>query len=306
MSDGGPSWLHRSVSTVVEDLQAVLPHGDVLIDPDVTDGYGRDQAAWAPAGRPVAVVRARSTTDVQATVKVCAAHRVPVVARGAGTGLSGAANATDGCVVITLEKMAAVLEVDPVEHLAVVQPGVVNDHLRSHVAEHGLWYPPDPASSPWSTIGGNVATNAGGLCCVKYGVTGDYVLALEMVTGTGEVVRLGGRTAKGVAGYDLKSLVVGSEGTLGIVTEVTVRLRPLPPPSVTVAGYFDSVSDAGEAVRSVGEAGIGPAALELVDRTCLVAVDAWKNMGLSADANVVLLARLDDGGDAAEAAAARV
>ena len=165
-------------------------------------------------------------------MRACSAHGVPVVARGAGTGLSGGANAIDGCVVARSGRgWTAVLEIDPLERLAVVQPGVVNDDLRAAVAEHGLWYPPDPASSPWSTIGGNVATNAGGLCCVKYGVTRDYVLALEVVTGTGELVRLGRRTAKGVAGYDLVGLMVGSEGTLGIVTEITVRLRPLPAPA---------------------------------------------------------------------------
>jgi glycolate oxidase len=187
-----------------------------------------------------------------------------------------------------------------------VQPGVVNDDLRAAVAEHGLWYPPDPASSPWSTIGGNVATNAGGICCVKYGVTGDYVLALEMVTGTGELVRLGHRTAKGVAGYDLCHLVVGSEGTLGVVTEVTVKLRPLPPPARTIAGYFSSITDAGNAVRAVAQAGLTPSALELIDRHCLAAVDKWKNMGLSVDAEVVLLGRVDDPGELGDAQAARM
>ena len=140
---------------------------------------------------------------------------MPIVPRGAGTGLSGGANAIDGSVIISFERMNAIVRIDPVERLAVVQPGVVNDDLRTAAAEHGLWYPPDPASSPWSTIGGNVATNAGGVCCVKYGVTRDYVLGLEVVTGTGELVRLGRQTAKGVAGYDLAGLLVGSEGTLG-------------------------------------------------------------------------------------------
>ncbi|HEY1485514.1 MAG TPA: FAD-linked oxidase C-terminal domain-containing protein, partial [Micromonosporaceae bacterium] len=194
------------------------------------------------------------------------------------------------------DRMNRVLRVDEMERLAVVQPGVVNDDLRAAVAEHGLWYPPDPASAPWSTIGGNVATNAGGICCVKYGVTRDYVLALEMVTGTGELVRLGRSTAKGVAGYDLTSLVVGSEGTLGVVTEITVRLRPLPPAPRTIAGYFSSIIDAGNAVRAVAAAGITPAALELIDRHCLAAVDRWKNMGLSVDADVVLLGRIDEPG----------
>ncbi|MGW0704435.1 FAD-binding oxidoreductase [Streptomyces sp. NPDC002643] len=283
--------------TLVKDLLAALPQDRVLLDPDVVAGLSHDEAEWAPVGMAAAVVRAHSTEDVRRTVEVCLRHGVPVVARGAGTGLSGGANAVDGCVVVALDRMTEILQIDPLERLAVVQPGVVNDDLRAAVAEHGLWYPPDPASSPWSTIGGNVATNAGGLCCVKYGVTRDYVLALEMVTGTAEVVRLGRRTAKGVAGYDLAGLVVGSEGTLGIVTEVTVRLRPLPSPAVTVAGYFSDVVTAGEAVRAVGAAGITPAALELVDRHCLRAVDEWKNMGLSLEADAVLLARVDEPGD---------
>src|SRR3954454_6776827 len=250
-------------NAVIGDLQAALPEGRVIIDPDVARSLSRDQAAGAPAGEPAAVVRARSTEEVRRVVEICLRHRAPVVARGAGTGLSGGANAIDGCVVLSLEAMSEILEINPWERLAVVQPGVVNDDLRAAVAEHGLWYPPDPASSPWSTLGGNVATNAGGLCCVKYGVTRDNVLELEVVTGTGKLVRLGRRTAKGVAGFDLAGLMVGSEGALGVVTEVTLRLRPLPPPAVTVAGHFDSLVDAGSAVRAVGAAGITPAALEL-------------------------------------------
>jgi glycolate oxidase len=281
-------------------LERLLPPGRVVTDPDITAGLSQDQAVWAPAGKPAAVVRAQSTEDVRQVVLACRELGVPVVPRGAGTGLSGGANAIDGCVVVALDAMDRVLEVDPLERLAVVQPGVVNDHLRAHVAEQGLWYPPDPASSPWSTIGGNVSTNAGGLCCVKYGVTRDYVLGLEVVTGTGEVVRLGRRTAKGVAGYDLMGLLVGAEGTLGIVTEITVRLRPLPPAGVAVVGYFDGVVAAGDAVRAATAAGLRPAALELVDRHCLQAVDAWKNMGLSAEADVLLLARFDDPSDVAE------
>jgi glycolate oxidase len=240
---------------------------------------------------------------VQAVVRACLAHRTPLVPRGAGTGLSGGANAVDGCVVLCTEHMRDVVAIDPVERYAVVQPGVVNDDLRAACAEQGLWYPPDPASSPWSTIGGNVATNAGGVCCVKYGVTRDYVLELEVVNGLGEVVRLGRRTAKGVVGYDMVGLMVGSEGTLGVVTEVTVRLRPARAPERTVVGYFDSVVDAGRAVEALGAAGVTPSALELVDRHCLAAVDEWKNMGLSVDAAVVLLGRTDAPGPAGDAEA---
>ena len=291
------------VPDVVADLEAQLPAGRVVTDPDVLASYAHDDAEWAEHALPLALVRPVTAEEVQLVVRACIRHRTPVVARGAGTGLSGGANAVPGCVVVSLEAMDAVLEVDELERFAVVQPGVVNDDLRAHVAGHGLWYPPDPASSPWSTIGGNVATNAGGVCCVKYGVTRDYVIALQVVTGTGELVRLGRRTAKGVAGYDLAGLMVGSEGTLGIVTEVTVRLRPQRDPERTVAGYFDSVVAAGEAVTAVAAAGLTPSALELVDRHCLQAVDAWKNMGLSADAEVVLLGRVDTPGAAGDAEA---
>lgn len=291
-------------ATLVADLAAALPGDRVTTDPDVLAGYAHDEAEWAEWALPACLVRPRSAEEVQAVVRICLDHRAPVVARGAGTGLSGGANAVGGGVVISLERMDAVLEVDPLERLAVVQPGVVNDRLRAHVAEQGLWYPPDPASSPWSTIGGNVATNAGGVCCVKYGVTRDYVLELQLVTGTGELVRVGRRTAKGVAGYDLAGLLVGSEGTLGIVTEITVRLRPLREPERTVAGYFDSLVAAGQAVYEVAAAGLTPSALELVDRTCLQAVDAWKNMGLADEASVVLLGRVDTAGPAGDVEAA--
>ncbi|MGV9294004.1 FAD-binding oxidoreductase [Amycolatopsis sp. NPDC003676] len=278
---------------LIDDLHTVLPDDRIVRDPDVLRSFAHDEAEWAPYGEPAVLVRPRTADEVQATVRQCIKHGTPVVPRGAGTGLSGGANALAGCVVLATDRMTAIKEIDPVERLAVVEPGVVNDDLRAACAEQGLWYPPDPASSPWSTIGGNVATNAGGVCCVKYGVTRDYVLGLQVVTGTGELVRLGRRTAKGVAGYDLAGLMVGSEGTLGVITEITVRLRAKRAPEATVAGYFDSTVAAGEAAAAIRAAGIVPSALELVDRHCLAAVDAWKNMGLSADANVVLLGRSD-------------
>src|SRR4051794_3642981 len=276
------------------DFFADLPADRVLTDPDLMTSYAHDEAEWAEHGTPAAVVRPRSTAEVAAVVRACAAAGVPVVTRGAGTGLSGGANAVEGCVLLCTEQMRGILEISGAERLAVVQPGVVNDHLRAAVAEHGLWYPPDPASAPWSTIGGNVATNAGGLCCVKYGVTRDYVLALEVVTAAGEVLRIGRRTAKGVAGYDLVGLMVGSEGTLGVITEVTVRLRPLrTAPMRTVVGFFDTLSAAGDAVARVTAAGLEPPAFELIDRACLHAVNAWKNMGLPEDAAALLLAQTD-------------
>ncbi|MFF9482746.1 FAD-binding oxidoreductase [Streptomyces sp. NPDC014733] len=288
---------------LTDELARGLPAGRILTDRAVIVGYAHDEAEWAPYSTPAAVVRPRTAEEVRHVVQVCLRLGAPIVPRGAGTGLSGGANAIEDCVVVSTEAMTAIKEIDTRERLAVVEPGVVNDHLRAACSEHGLWYPPDPASAPWSTLGGNVATNAGGLCCVKYGVTRDYVLGLQFVTGTGELVRVGRRTAKGVAGYDLAGLMVGSEGTLGVITEITVRLRPAREPEHTVAGHFSSVVDAGHAVAAVADAGLMPSALELVDRHCLAAVDEWKNMGLSTEADVLLLGRTDSAGPAGEAEA---
>src|SRR4051794_589168 len=190
---------------------------DTLTDADVLASLAHDDAEWAPVGKAVAAVRARSTAEVQQVVRECAERGIPVVPRGAGTGLSGGANAVDGCVILDLSAMNRIVEIDTDNMIAVVQPGVVNDHLKAAVAEHGLWYPPDPASAPWSTIGGNVATNAGGLCCLKYGVTRDYVLGLQAVVGgpageDGTPLRVGPRGPKGGGGEGPNRVVGGSQG----------------------------------------------------------------------------------------------
>jgi glycolate oxidase len=295
--------------TALESLAAALPGVELVVDPDVLGSLSHDEAEWAPAGRPMAAIRARSAEEVSEIVAACAALRIPVIVRGAGTGLSGGANAVDGCVVLDLSRMNKILEIDPDNMIAIVQPGVVNDDLKAAVAEHGLWYPPDPASAPWSTIGGNVATNAGGLCCLKYGVTRDYVLGLRAVVGGpagayGTQVSLGHRTTKGVAGYDLVGLFVGSEGTLGVVTEVTLRLRPARAASPrTVVGAFASIVAAGDAVAASTRLGLVPAALELLDKVTLQAVEDWKHLGLSATAEALLLAQIDTPGEAGQAEA---
>ncbi|WP_436531425.1 FAD-binding oxidoreductase [Actinoplanes sp. HUAS TT8] len=285
---------------------------DVIDDPDVLEGLSHDEAEWAPYGKALAAVRPRTTDDVRRIVRACAERLIPIIPRGAGTGLSGGANAVDGAMILDLSRMNRIVEIDTGNLTATVQPGVVNNDLKAAVAEHGLWYPPDPASAPWSTIGGNVSTNAGGLCCLKYGVTRDYVLGLEAVVGGpagdyGTVVRLGRRTTKGVSGYDLTGLFTGSEGTFGIITEITVRLRPARREAPrTVVGAFGSVVAAGEAVAAVTRAGLLPAALELLDRATLRAVEEWKHLGIEADAAALLLAQLDTPGDEEASAVAEV
>ena len=296
---------------LLEALGRTLPGDRIVADPDVLAAMSHDEAEWAPAGRAAAGVRARSESEVQQVVRICAEFGAAVVPRGAGTGLSGGANAVDGCVVLDLARMDRVVEIDRDNLLCVVQPGVVNNDLKAAVAEYGLWYPPDPASAPWSTIGGNVATNAGGLCCLKYGVTRDYVLGLRAVVGGpvaetavayGDAVRLGRRTTKGVAGLDMVGLFVGSEGTLGVVTEVTLRLRPaLAGTPRTVVGAFPDLVTAGEAVSQITRRGLGPSVLELLDRACLTAVEDWKHLGLEASAAALLLARVDTQGDSGAA-----
>jgi glycolate oxidase len=271
----------------------------VLTDSDVTDAYSRDMMPLAASGKPLAVVLPSDVEGVQTVVKACAEFGVPIVPRGAGSGLSGAANAIDGCVVLVLTKLDQVVEIDAANRLAVVQPGVVNLDFRNAVEKHGLFYPPDPSSYDWCTIGGNLSTNSGGLCCVKYGVTTDYVLGLEVVLADGRVLRTGRRTVKGVAGYDLVRLFVGSEGTLGVITEATLALRPAPQRPVTLAATFATTAQTGEVVERVVTTGLVPSLLEVMDNTCICAVDDLLKADLDRSAHALLVAQSDAGGDAA-------
>jgi glycolate dehydrogenase FAD-linked subunit len=241
---------------------------------------------------PAAVVLARSVEDVQVLVRVAAEHRVPVVPRGAGSGLAGGANAIDGCVMLSLTRMDRIIEIDAKNLLAVVEPGVITGDLDRAARETGLSYPPDPSSRDMSTIGGNIATNAGGLCCIKYGVTGDFVLGLEVVLADGSIVNVGRRTRKGVAGYDLTKLFVGSEGTLGVVTQATLRLRPAPLPASTLVASFDRLESAGHAISTI-VSGIVPSMLELMDRTTIDAVESWKPLGMDPNAEALLIIQSD-------------
>ena len=282
-------------------LAGELSDGALVTDPDVVEGYRHDRARTVVPGKPLCLVRAADTADVQATMRVASRFGVPVVPRGAGTGLSGGSSAIDGAITLSTERLRH-LAVDPPSLTATVGPGLLNAEVKAAAREHGLWYPPDPSSFEICSIGGNLATNAGGLCCVKYGVTTDYVLGLEVVLADGRAVRLGGRTVKDVAGYDLKRLFVGSEGTLGIITEATLRLRPLPPPASTVVATFAGIVDAGRAVAAT-MAAIRPSALELMDRAAVAAVERVRPMGLDADVGALLLGQSDSGLAEAEAIA---
>jgi glycolate oxidase len=287
------------VGDLIEQLRAALPAGAVLTDPDVLASYRRDECDLTDGGLPAAVVRPRGTADVSAVLRLASEHRVPVVPQGARTGLAGAGNAIDGGLVLSMTGMAEILDLDPVNRTVVVQPGVVNAEITRAAAPHGLRYPPDPGSFESSTIGGNVATNAGGMCCVKYGVTTEYVLGLEVVLADGEVLRCGRRTAKGVAGYDLTRLFCGSEGTLGVITEITLRLVPVAGASLTLAAVFGDTATAGAAVTAITAAGCVPSMLELIDGASLRAIEAYRPMGLPTEARALLLAACDTGERAA-------
>jgi len=284
------------VRSTLPDLIAELPDGVVVTDPDILASYRHDRAMDPAAGTPLAVVRPTKTEEVQAVLRWASAHRIPVVPRGAGSGLSGGATAVDGGIVLSTEKMREIT-VDPVTRTAVVQPGLLNAEVKKAVAEHGLWYPPDPSSYEICSIGGNVATNAGGLCCVKYGVTTDYVLGLEVVLADGTAVRLGGPRLKDVAGLSLTKLFVGSEGTLGVVTEATLRLLPPQRTTATVVATFDSVQAAASSVVAI-TGRIRPSMLEFMDAVAINAVEDKLRMGLDRNAAAMMIAASDDRGEA--------
>ncbi|MGQ4351639.1 FAD-binding oxidoreductase [Streptomyces drozdowiczii] len=288
---------------LLELLRAGLPAEALITDPDVTASYAHDMASFCEAGTPAVVALPRTVEQVQHVMRTATALRVPVVPQGARTGLSGAANATDGCIVLSLVKMDRILEISPVDRIAVVEPGVVNAVLSRAVDEHGLYYPPDPSSWEMCTIGGNIGTASGGLCCVKYGVTAEYVLGLDVVLADGRLLTTGRRTAKGVAGYDLTRLFVGSEGSLGIVVKAVLALKPRPPRQLVLAAEFADAAGACDAVCRIMESGHTPSLLELMDRTTVQAVNRMANMGLPGTTEALLLAAFDTPDPAADLAA---
>ena len=297
---GAPAGMtpNGTTSTLIDALRAAVGADQIRTDPDVTAAYSRDMMPLAPSGVPLAVVFPTDTAQVVAVVKACAAAGVPIVPRGAGSGLTGAANAVDRAVTVVLTRMNRILEIDEGNRLAVVQPGIVNLDFRTEVESRNLFYAPDPSSYDWCTIGGNLNTNAGGLCCVKYGVTTDAVLGLEVVLASGEVLRTGRRTVKGVAGYDLTKLFIGSEGTLGIITEATLALRPKPAVPCTMVAAFADTESAGAAVSAAIRAGLVPSLLEIMDATCIKAVEAYTGSSILGEGDTpaaILIGQSDAG-----------
>ena len=258
------------VSLLQESLGAIVDVGDASLEEARADRSGH-----AAAGRPLAVVHAESVEHVQQTMRIATETRTPVVVRGAGTGLAGAANAGDGEIVLSMRRMTAIHEIRPDDLLAVVEPGILNADLNTELARHGLWWAPDPASRDISTVGGNIATGAGGLLCAKYGVVRDAVLGVDLVLADGRLLRLGHRSVKGVTGLDLTALVVGSEGILGVVVGATLKLRRLVAgETCTVTATFPDVRGAAAASAAVTAAGVQPAIMELMDAASLAAVHA--------------------------------
>jgi glycolate oxidase len=295
---------------VVTQLERALGAA-VSVDTAALEPTREDRSGWRSATVPLAVVHPASIGDVQAVMRIAHATSTPVVPRGAGTGLAGGAIASPGAIVLDVSRMNRILEVSEADELAVVEPGVLNGDLNDALAPLGLWFAPDPASRAISSIGGNIATNAGGLLCAKYGVTREAVLGLSVVLADGRLIRTGHRTVKGVTGYDLTALFTGSEGTLGVIVEATVRLRPIPKgETVTVAAAFPDVETAAAASAAVTAARIRPAVLELIDAAGLERVAAFLGpvalagtpLETMAPGETFLLAQSDAAGAAAEAA----
>jgi len=289
--------------TVLERLQAEL--GTIVsVDARELNASRTDKSGWSADGVPLAVVHAVTVEHVQTVLRLASEFRVPVITRGAGTGLAGGACGSAGTIVLNVAGMNRILEIRPEDELAVVEPGVINQHLNDALAEHGLWFAPDPASKAISTVGGNIATNAGGLLCAKYGVTREAVLALTVVLADGTLLRTGHRTVKGVTGYDLTALLTGSEGTLGVIVEATVRVRAVPVgTAVTVAAVFADVAAAAGASAAISAARLRPAVMELIDPVALAIVADY--IGPQASAGLAdgafLLVQTDGAGALGEA-----
>lgn len=289
---------------IIKKLKSIVGDDHVLTCKEELICYSYD--AQLIEGRPDAVVEPCSSYEISQILRLANEKGFPVIPRGSGTGLSGGAVSVKGGVVVTTSRMNRIIEIDDGNLTATVEPGVVTEKLHKEVKKRGLFYPPDPGSLRVSTIGGNVATNAGGPHALKYGVTGDYVLSLEVVLPTGDVVTTGASTVKSVSGYNLNSLFIGSEGTLGIITKIKLRLIPLPESFYTLLAVFKDLNSSAAAVSEVISSGIIPAALEFMDQITINAVEDYIAAGLPREAEAVLLIETDGNPKAAKEEAEKI
>lgn len=259
-----------------------------------------DQGGWAPANLPAAVAYPTTVEQVQTVMRWATKYQVPVVPKGAGTGVAGASTSTTGQLSLDMSHMNRIIEINERDATATVEPGVITKDLDDEARKHNLRYAPDPASYASSTIGGNIATNAGGLQCVKYGVTGESILTLDCVLANGELLHCGHKSIKGVTGYDLVHLIVGSEGTLAVVVGATVKLRAIPREKATIAAYFNTMTDAAKGVTAILASGVNPSQLEFVDGPCLEQIDKVHGSDYATRGHALILAETDSVGSATE------
>ncbi|MGP9842963.1 FAD-binding oxidoreductase [Brachybacterium sp. 107] len=291
MTSTEPSGPSTSLDELAARLRDQLGEDAVPRVPDAS--YGADRGVRPAADARFVLVLPRDVEGVQATMRLASSTGTPVVPRGAGSGLSGGATATDGVIVLSLERLTTIREIDPLDEVAVVEAGVITADLSTALAPHGVFYAPDPASARISTIGGNIATNAGGLHCAKYGVTRESVLALEVVLADGTLLRTGHRSIKGVTGLDLTQLLIGSEGTLAVVVAATVRVHPLPVARRTVLARFRSAAQAAAGVGAISRSPVRPAATELLDAGTLADIDSYTGAQIADADSAMLLLELD-------------
>lgn len=283
---------------IVRHLEAALG-ADAIIGPghEKLEDYGRDESPLPEFFLPECAVLCSSVEQVSSALRICAEANVPVTPRGAGSGMVGGALPVKGGVVLSVERMQAIKEIDPADLVAIVQPGAITGQFQAAVEAQGLFYPPDPASLEFCSIGGNAATNAGGPRAFKYGVTREYILGLEVALMGGEVLRCGRRTAKGVTGYDLVAGFVGTEGTFGVITEMCVKLVPKPPAAATVLGVFASMAAAGQAIETLLRGGLRPCVLEIADRASIDAIRTKARYRFPANSEAIVLIEVDGDAD---------
>ena len=281
----------KSHSVDLRIFDRILPVGMYSTNIEDLICYGYD--ASGKTGAPIAVVWPETTQNVSDIMEIAYKNDLKVVPRGAGSGMTGGSVPVFPCLILSMERMNKILEIDTANMTALVQPGLINGHFQRELNPLGYFYPPDPASMEFCTIGGNVAENAGGPSALKYGVTRDYVLGIEAVLSDGTIINTGVKTAKGVVGYDLTRLLIGSEGTLAIFTKIRLRILRLPEKTVTLLAVFENIGDAGNVITEIITSGILPRTLEIMDRTTISAVNSFKTGTLPDNVDAALLIELD-------------